>query len=110
MRLLNIARRLRATLAPVAPPPAFVADLKSRLLANAQNARDVAQRQREERRRALVVAAGAGGVVYLLGLAAMGVRTGLSLLGLALIMLGWRRDKARERTMEVGAGRLEISD
>jgi hypothetical protein len=79
--LFALAGRVRAALAPVEPPPDFVADLKRQLVADADRARAVTRRERTVQRRALVVAAGAGGAVYVLGLAALAVRASLSLAG-----------------------------
>jgi hypothetical protein len=95
--LFEIAGRLRSNLAPIEPPPAFVADLKRQLIANAGHARDVAQRKRKEKRQA-VIAIGAGGAVYVLGLVAVALRAGLALAGLvATLARRRRRDLVHDR-------------
>ena len=99
--LFAVAARVRAALAPVEPPPDFVTDLKRQLMANADRARAVTRRERTVQRRALVVAAGAGGAVYVLGLVALAVRSGLSLAGLLAAVIKRRR---RGRTQSTTAG------
>ena len=89
--LFALAGRVRGALAPVEPAPDFVADLKRQLLQNAERARAFTRRERTERRRTVVVAAIAGGLVYVLGLAALALRAGLSLAGLITALLSRRR-------------------
>jgi hypothetical protein len=89
--LFALAGRVRGALRPVDPAPGFVADLKQQLVANAERARDFARRERTVQRRALAVAAGAGGVVYVLGLAALALRAGLSLAAVVVAVMDRRR-------------------
>lgn len=96
--LFALAGRVRSALAPVEPPPDFVADLKRQLVANADRARAVTRRERAVQRRALVVAAGAGGAVYLLGLVALALRAGLSLAGLLAAVIRRRRGDSTQST------------
>ncbi len=95
--LFDLAGRVRNALAaPVEPPPDFVADLKRQLLENAEHARAVTRRERVVRRRAVALAAGAGGTIYLLGLAAIILRAGLSLVALVSALVGRHRRKQAE--------------
>jgi hypothetical protein len=89
--LFALAGGVRAALAPVEPAPDFVAGLKEQLVANAERARAFTRRERTEQRRAVVVAAGAGGLVYVLGLAALALRAGLALAGVVAALVGRRR-------------------
>jgi hypothetical protein len=100
--LFALAGRVRAALAPVEPPPDFVADLKRQLVANADRARAVTRRERTEQRRALVVAAGAGGAVYALGLVALALRAGLSLAALLAALIR-RRGGGPPQSTSAGA-------
>jgi hypothetical protein len=88
--LFDLAGRVRNALAPVEPPPDFVADLKRQLLENAERARAVTRRERTARR-AMVLAAGAGGTIYLLGLLAIIARSVLSVVALISALTGWGR-------------------
>jgi hypothetical protein len=96
--LAELAGRLGSQLAPIEPPPAFVAGLKQQHTAMAARARAVAQRKRREKRQA-AIAAGAGGAVYLLGIAALAVRAGLSVAGLVAAVLRRRRLGSRDDTV-----------
>ena len=93
--LFDLAGRVRNALAPVEPPPDFVADLKRQLLENADRARAVTRRERNARR-AVVVAAGAGGTIYLLGLLAIIARSVISVVALISALTGRGRRKQVE--------------
>ena len=95
--LLNLARRLKSTFAPLDPPPDFVAGLKRELLANAERVRAAARRRQERKQKAIVAAVGVGGFVYVMGLTAMGVRLIFSFLWKLLGMLGWRGTSQKPR-------------
>lgn len=95
--LLNLARRLRSTFAPLEPPPTFVADLKSQLLASAERLRAAAQRRRERKQKAIVAAVGVGSLVYVMGLTVMGVRLLLSFLWMLVTFISGRRPSQTQR-------------
>src|SRR5687768_12259866 len=69
--LLSLAAQVKSVLVPVEPRPGFVTDLKARLLANASHGRRVKVVRRKEGKRKVILGAlaGAGGLLYALGLA-----------------------------------------
>lgn len=91
-QLLIVAGRVKSILRPIAPPAGFVRDLKQRLVSEARQAQ--AQRNQQW----LMLAAGLGGLIYGLGVLAVGYRTSIWMLGLVAVALGLkRRQQAQAR-------------
>lgn len=88
--LLGLARRVRATLAPVEPRPGFVSNLRAQLRGEARETRRMAERNTALRRKWIGLAAGLGGIVYLVGLMMVSWRLSLALLSLIVGLLGGR--------------------
>src|SRR5262245_9927583 len=89
--LLSLAAQVKSVLVLVEPPPGFVTDLKTRLLANAAQERKVkAIRQKEQERKVILGAlAGVGGLLYAAGVALLGLRMMFAMASLLLTLLGW---------------------
>ncbi len=84
-QLLLVANRVKSALRPVTPKMTFVRDLKQQLLEEAQ------QIKSERQQHWLVLAAGLGGLVYGLGVLAVGYRTSIWMLGLVAVAMGWKK-------------------
>ncbi len=92
LNLFDTAARVKAALTPAIPRPAFVAELKRRLM------REAHEQQTERRQRWLFIAAGAGSLMYVLGVLALGLRTSLWLVSLVALILGWKKRAATLHT------------
>jgi hypothetical protein len=92
-QLLTVASRVKTVLRPVAPRAAFVRDLKQQLI------NEASQHQAQRHQQWLMLAAGLGGLVYGVGVLAVGYRTSLWVLGLVTVALGWKkRQQANAKT------------
>lgn len=84
-QLLAVAHRVKTVLRPVTPNVAFVRGLKAQLI---EEARKV---ETERQQHWLMLAAGLGGLVYGLGVLAVGYRTSVFIFGLVAVAAGWKK-------------------
>lgn len=88
---LALVRRVKSALPWVEPRRDFVSDLRERLAENARQARILADQHRSEnRRRVMWLVAGLGGLVYVMGMATVGLRLTLTVLSFIAAILSWR--------------------
>jgi hypothetical protein len=88
-QLLTVAQRVKSALRPVTPNGTFVRDLKAQLINEARKV------EAERQQHWLVLAAGLGGLVYGLGVLAVGYRTSLFIFGLVAVAAGWKKPQAQ---------------
>lgn len=88
---------VQSTLKPALPRPAFVADLKNKLVRDARMALEEEAVRRQHQW--IMLAAGVGGLVYVTGMFAVGLRLALWAFGLIAMLLGWRKRETVARVV-----------
>ena len=88
--LLALAQAVEAALPPVEPRPEFVSELRGELRAQARQVRAELVLAEEHQHRLIWLAAGLGGLVYFMGMIAVGFKLSWSLLSFITGLLGWK--------------------
>jgi hypothetical protein len=94
--LFDAAGRVNSALTPVAPRPAFVTQLKQKLIREARSA--IEQEETLRKQQWLLVAAGLGGLIYAVAVLAVGVRSAMWMFGIVALIFGWRKRQPATRT------------
>jgi hypothetical protein len=85
---------------PAAPRPAFVVDLKHNLVRTARIAFEEEALHRQHQW--IMLAAGLGGLVYVTGMFAVGVRLSLWVFGLVAVLMGWKKRTETHASKAIG--------
>ncbi|MBM4423971.1 MAG: hypothetical protein FJ030_11345 [Chloroflexi bacterium] len=95
--LLDVAGRVKSALRPIAPRAAFVGELKHKLM---REARAEVERRTGARQNWILLAAGLGGIVYAIGVLAVGIRSATWLFGVIALILGWKKRQPAVRVVQ----------
>lgn len=96
MKETDVINLVQSTLKPALPRPAFVADLKNKLVRDARQALE--EEAVRKQHQWIMLVAGVGGLVYATGMFAVGLRMALWVLGVMAMMLGWKKRETVARS------------
>ncbi len=96
MKETDVVELMQSALKPALPRPAFVADLKNKLVRDARLALE--EEAVRKQHQWIMLAAGLGGLVYVTGMFAVGLRLALWTFGVIAMMLGWKKRQPMTRT------------
>jgi hypothetical protein len=85
----DLTHSLELAYKPVMPRPVFVADLKGKLIRNARLALE--EESVRKQHQWIMLVAGLGGLVYVTGMFAVGIRASLWVFGLVAMLMGWKK-------------------
>lgn len=95
MKETDVVDLMQSALKPALPRPAFVADLKNKLVRDARLALE--EEAVRKQHQWIMLAAGLGGLVYVTGMFAVGLRLALWTFGVIAMMLGWKKRQPMTR-------------